>query len=469
MSEKQKDVDVVVIGAGPGGYVAAIRAAQLGRKVHLIDAMERLGGVCLNWGCIPSKALIHVANFFSDIERVSDLGIAIDSKSLDLAQTQTWKNGILKKLSKGIEQLCKDNGITIHRGIAYFTSRDSIMVEKEDRSESLKFKNAIIATGAHAIELPGLPFGEAKGIVSSKGALGWSELPKKLVVVGAGYIGIELGTVFAKFGSEVTIIEALDRILPEIDQELSRPVERKLKKRGVRIILGSKVKGLDGRTVELEGGDKIEADKVLVAVGRKPNTDNLSLDTAGVLLDEKGFIKVAEDGMTTNSLIYAIGDVVGGALLAHKASAEGKIAAEAMCGQAVSFDHFIPSVIFSDPEIAMVGLTEAQASEKGIKTSTGQFPFAALGRAMASHATDGFVKIVADAETKRLIGCQMVGPHVSELIATVTHALEMGAEVDDLLPIINTHPTFSEAIGEAVESIYGRAIHISPRKQKKES
>jgi dihydrolipoamide dehydrogenase len=285
MGEIQEGVDVVVIGAGPGGYVAAIRAAQLGREVHLVEAMDRLGGVCLNWGCIPSKALIHVANLFSDIGEAGDLGISIDHKSLDLRKTQAWKNEIIKKLSKGIEQLCRDNKITIHRGIAHFKSKDSIMIEGEETSQSLKFKNAIVATGSHAIELPGLPFAEAKGIVSAKGALSWSQVPKKLVVVGAGYIGTELGTVFSKFGSDVTIVEALDRILPEIDADIAKPVERKLKKLGVTTILGAKVQAFDGRRVELEGGEGVSADKVLISVGRNPNTDKLSLEQSAHLCD----------------------------------------------------------------------------------------------------------------------------------------------------------------------------------------
>lgn len=466
MNNKQKKVDVAVIGAGPGGYVAAIRAAQLGREVHLIEAMANFGGVCLNWGCIPSKALIHVANHYSSLDHLDGFGISVENKSLDFSKTQSWKNDILRRLSKGIEQLLKDNGITIHRGIAYFTSNDSLMINGEELSESVKFENAIIATGSHAVELPELPFSKAKGIVSSKGGLSWEEVPKRLAVIGAGYIGVELGLAFAKFGSEVTIIEVLDSVLPEIEVDLARPVARNLKKMGVEVILNAKAKGFDGQKLDLEGGQILEVDKVLVSVGRKPNTENLSLEVAGIEVDQKGFIRVSKNGQSKNPRIFAIGDAVGGALMAHKASAEGKIAAEAICGTPASSSHYVPMVIFSDPEIAMVGLTESEVEKQGIEIKTGQFPFAVLGRAMASQATEGFVKVVADAKTKKLLGFQMVGTHVSELIATATHLLEMGATIDDVAPIINAHPTFSEAIGEAVESIYGHAIHLSPRKQK---
>ncbi len=467
MGSIQEGVDVVVIGAGPGGYVAAIRAAQLGREVHLIEAMERLGGVCLNWGCIPSKALIHVANFFSDIDGAADFGIMVKEKSLDPKKMQAWKDNILKKLSKGIEQLCKDYGITVHQGTAHFDSKNSVTVIRQEGSESLKFKHAIIASGSKAIELPGLPFDEAKGIVSSKGALSWSKMPPKLAVIGGGYIGIEMGTVFAKFGSQVTIVEALDRILPEMDAEIAKPVERKLKKLGVNIVAKAKASSFDGKKLKVDGADDVAADKVLVAVGRKPNAESLDLKAASVDVDARGFILINEKCQTSNPKVYAIGDVAGGMLLAHKASAQGKVAAEAVCGRKVAFENYVPAVIFSDPEIATVGLSEAEAQAAGFAAKSGQFPFAALGRAMASQATEGFVKVVGDAKTKRILGFQIVGPHASELIATASHALEMGALVDDLALIINTHPTFAEAIGEAVESIYGRAIHLSPRKQKK--
>ncbi len=467
MGDIQEGVDVVVIGAGPGGYVAAIRAAQLGREVHLVDSLDRLGGVCLNWGCIPSKALIHVANFFNDLGAAGDFGVNIEQSSLDSQKMQEWKEGIVDRLSKGIGQLCKDNGVTVHKGTAHFTSDKSLAIDSGDRLASYHFKNAIIATGSTEIEIPGLAFDDKKGIVSSRGALSWTEVPQRLVVVGGGYIGIELGTVFAKFGSQVTIVEALDRILTGMDPDIVKPVERKLKKLGVDVRLNAKAESFTDKKLMLEGGEMVEADKVLVAVGRKPNTASLELNSAGVELDEKGFIKTQPNGQTSCSHIYAIGDVAGGMLLAHKASAEGKVAAEAICGQAAALDSLVPAVIFSDPEIASIGLNEHEARTQGYQVETGQFPFAALGRAMAAHATDGFVKVVSDAQSRRLLGFQIVGGHASELIATATHALEMGALSDDLELVINTHPTFAEAIGEAVESIYGKAIHLSPRKQKR--
>lgn len=465
VGEIQEGVDVIVIGAGPGGYVAAIRAAQLGREVYLIDSMDRLGGVCLNCGCIPSKALIHVANVFSGLDSAKDYGISVQGKALDFKKLQEWKEGIISQLSKGVAQLCKENGVTVHQGTARFTSNNSLFVASTEKSSSFKFKNAIIATGSCPLEVPGLSFNEDRGIVSSRGALNWTELPKKLAVIGAGYIGIELGTVYAKLGSEVTMIEALDRILPELDPTLGKPVAKHLKSLGVTTKLNTTAENFDGKALHLSDGSEIAVDKVLVAVGRRPNSENLGLEKAGIEIDEKGFIKTGPDAQTTQANIYAIGDVAGGALLAHKASAEGKIAAEAICGQKVAFDNYVPAVIFSDPEIAVVGLSETEAQKQGLEIKAGQFPFAALGRAMASHATEGFVKVISEEPSKRLLGFQIVGTHASELIATATHALEMGALVDDLSQIINTHPTFSEAIGEAIESIYGKAIHLSPRKQ----
>ena len=467
MGDIQEGVDVIIIGAGPGGYVAAIRAAQLGREVHLIDPLPRLGGICLNWGCIPSKALIHAANFFQDLDHSVDFGVEVSGKSLDVPKLQAWKDDLIAKLTKGIALLCRDNGISVHQGTAHFTSENSVLIESGDTTESLQFKNAVIATGSRPASLPSLPFDEAQGIVSSTEALAWQEIPESLAVIGGGYIGVELGTVYAKFGSQVTIIEALDRLLPEIEADIAKPVVRKLKKIGVSIVTGVRAKSYAKGQLSLENGDTVDATRVLVAVGRQPNTDGLQLEAAGIALDEHGCIKINQQCQTAKPHIYAIGDVAGGMQLAHKASHEGKVAAEAMCGQPAAFDNYVPAVIFSDPEIAMVGLTEEAAKQQGLAVHSGQFPFAVLGRSLASHATDGFVKVVAEEATKRLVGIQIVGGHASDLIAAATYALEMGALSDDVADMINTHPTFAEAIGEAVEALYGRAIHISPRKQKR--
>ncbi len=468
MGDIQEGRELIVIGGGPGGYVAAIRAAQLGKDVTLIDALPQLGGVCLNWGCIPSKALIHVASVYHSLDTAKDFGIHVTGKSVDWSESQSWKQNLIKKLSQGIAALCKDNGVEVIQGMAHFTSEQSVMVESDEHVGSYKFEQAIIASGSKAIEIPTLPFDDSKGIIGAKGALSLSEIPKKLAVVGGGYIGVELGTAYAKLGSQVTIVEAKERLLPEISVDLAKAVSRKLKQLGITTYVSTQANAYDGSYLSLAGEhDPIEADKVLVAVGRRPNTEELQLDLAKVDVDIQGYITVNEQGQSSQENIYAIGDVVGGMMLAHKASAEGKIAAEAICGEPSGFDNYVPAVIFSDPEVAMVGLSETQAQERGLAIQVGQFPFAALGRTVASHESDGFIKIISEVESYRILGFEMVGPHVSELISIATHLLEMGAMVDDVALTINTHPTFAEAIGEAAESIYGHAIHLSPRKQKK--
>lgn len=463
----QEGIDVAVIGAGPGGYVAAIRAAQLGRKVTLIDSRERLGGVCLHEGCIPSKALIHAANVYHGLSEAEEFGVRVEGRSIDVVQMQQWKRGIISKLSKGIGQLCKENHVTFLRGTARFTSPNSLQVDSENETKSYQFKHAIIASGSEAIQIPSLPFDAKKNVVGSKGALNLESIPKKLAVIGAGYIGVELGTVYAKLGSQVTFIEVLDGILPGLDRDITKVIERRLKGLGVTVLTGTEVTGFDKGGLQTKGnGSVVEADQVIVAVGRRPKSDSLNLQQVRVKTDEKGFIVVDQRQQTSQPTIYAIGDVVGEPLLAHKASAEGKVAAEAICGKQAAFDAVVPSVIFSDPEIASVGMTTEEAKEAGIETIVSQFSFAALGKSLAAHAPAGFVKILAAADTKRVLGIHMVGAAASELIAEATMAIEMGAFADDLALTVHTHPTFSEAIAEAAEMLYGEAIHISPRKQK---
>lgn len=466
MGDLEEGLDVAVIGAGPGGYVAAIRAAQLGRDVTLIDGAKRLGGICLREGCIPSKALIHVADVYKGIEEAADFGITVEGRKIDIAQMQEWKSGIIKKLSRGIEQLCKENKVSVICGKAHFTSPNSLQVETEAGMSSYQFNHAIIATGSEAIEIPSLPFNFEKNIIGSKGALNLEKVPQQLAVVGGGYIGIELGTVYAKLGSRVTIIEATDSLLPGMDSDIIKVVSRRLKKLSVTVLLETTANKYDKGTLTTSG-PKVEADCVIVAVGRKPFSKGLNLEQAGVRVDDKGFIIVNKQQQTSQPTIYAIGDIVGGAMLAHKASAEGKIAAEAICGQPSAFDNVVPAVVFSDPEIATVGMTQADAEQRGLNVVVSQFPFAALGKSLAMNATDGFVKIVASADTKQVLGVHMVGGMCSELIAEATLAVEMGAHADDIALTIHTHPTFAEAMAEAADMLYGHAVHLTPRKQTK--
>jgi dihydrolipoamide dehydrogenase len=461
MGDIQEGLDVVVIGAGPGGYVAAIRAAQLGRDVTLIDERVALGGVCLSEGCIPSKALIHASNLYDQIAHAEIYGIKVEGASCDLGEMQRWKEGIIQKLTQGVQQLCQSNKVTILQGTAQFTTKNSLQVTHDDSIKSFQFKNAIIATGARSVEIPSIPFSEQ--VLSSKEALELTSLPKKLAIIGGGYIGVELGTVYAKLGSTVTIIEAEKRLLPELDKGLGRPVIKQLKALGVTLLTGVKAKEFKGGQLTLEGAENLVVDKVLVAVGRSPNTHNLNLKAAHVQIDERGFIAVNEQCQTSSSKIYAIGDCAGGMLLAHKASAEGKVAAEALCGESIAFDALVPAVIFSDPEIAFVGLSETEAKERGLDTVSSRFPLAAIGRSLASNASEGFVKLIADAKTSRLLGFQMVGHGASELVAEATLAIEMGAHAEDLSLTIHSHPTFSEAIHDAAEGLYGQSIHLASR------
>ncbi len=467
MGDIQEGLDVAVIGAGPGGYVAAIRAAQLGRQVTLIEGRSQAGGVCLHEGCIPSKALIHAANIYQGIADAEELGIVVTNRSIDIAKLQIWKQGLVGKLSKGIVQLCKDNKVTILQGIAQFTSPTSIRIDTSDGAKSYHFKKAIIATGSRPVEIPSLPFYSKKKIFSSTEALSLEKIPSSLAVVGGGYVGVELGTVYAKLGSVVTLIEEQNSILPGLDSDFTKVVAKRLKKLGVIVQTGTRAKEYNGQQLILENGAKpVAADAVVVAVGRRPRTESLDLKQARVKIDERGFIITNAQCQTSQSSIYAIGDVAGEPMLAHKASAEGRVAAEAICGQKSAFDQVVPAVIFSDPEIATVGLSETEAKAEGIDAQVVQFPFAALGRSLASHATEGFVKIVVAADTKRVLGVHIVGHAASELIAEGTLAVEMGAYADDLGLTVHTHPTFAEAIAEAADMIYGHAIHISPRKQK---
>jgi dihydrolipoamide dehydrogenase len=459
------ETDTLVIGAGPGGYVAAIRAAQLGQKVTIVEK-GTLGGVCLNVGCIPSKALIAAGHRYEVAKHSDDMGISADNVKVDFTKVQEWKAGVVKKLTGGVEGLLKGNKVEIVRGEAYFVDANTLRVMDENSAQTYTFKNAIIATGSRPIELPAFKY--TKRVLDSTGALALKEIPKKIVVIGGGYIGTELGGAYANFGTQVTILEGTDEILNGFEKQMSSLVSRNLKKKGAEIITNALAKGVQETensvtvTYEAKGEVKtVEADYVFVMVGRRPNTDELGLEQVGIEMTERGVINIDKQCRTSVSNIYAIGDVVPGPPLAHKASYEGKIAAEAIAGHPAQIDYLgIPAVVFSDPELASVGYTEAQAKEEGLEVKTAKFPFAANGRALALNATDGFVKLVTRKEDGLVIGAQIAGPSASDMIAELGLAIEAGMTAEDLAMTIHAHPTLGEITMEAAEVALGSPIHV---------
>lgn len=460
-----EEVEVLVIGAGPGGYVAAIRAAQLGKSVTIVDKAE-LGGVCLNRGCIPSKALISAAHHYEAAKESPFPGIETTA-TFDFKKVQEWKQSVVNKMTSGVQQLLKGNKVNVIHGEAFFTKPNEVRVMQENGSQRLQFQHCILATGSRPIELKNLPLG--RRVIDSTGALSLDHVPKRLVVVGGGYIGIELGQTFAKFGSQVTIIEGLDSILALFDKQMVRLVEKNLKKYNVQIETNALAQGVeeteDGVKLtykDKDGNEKtIEADYVLVTVGRRPNTDEIGLQDAGIELTDKGLVKVDQQCRTTNPNVFAIGDIVPGPALAHKASYEGKVAAEVIAGKPSIVDYrCIPSVVFSDPEMASVGLTEEEAKKEYGQVAVGRFPYAANGRATALNATDGFIKLIANKENGVLVGAQVVGVEASNIIAELGLAIEMSATLEDIALTIHAHPTLGEMVMEAAEVGLGEPIHI---------
>lgn len=468
--------DAVVIGAGPGGYPAAIRLGQLKIKTAIIER-EYMGGVCLNVGCIPSKAVIHAAKMFDKLGHSEDIGITITGKPvLDMAKLQAWKGGVVNKLTSGVRTLLKGNHVEIIDGSATLVKSGSdghrITVKTAAGEQTIIAKNIVLATGSRPFEIPGFKIDQQR-IIDSTGALALGEIPKRLIVIGGGYIGLELGMCYAKFGSKVTVVEALPRLLGTMDKDCVGVVERKLKKMGVEVMLETKAKSWADKgdravlTVELKDGKTaaIDADKILLAVGRKPNSENLGLDQAGVAVGKGGFV-IADDHLRTNVPgIYAIGDLIGGMMLAHKATKEGEVVAEIIAGHKTAFDvRTIPAVVFTDPEVSSTGMTEDEAKAKGYAAlKIGKFPFAALGRALSVNDTDGFIKVIADAKTGELLGVHIAGNGGSDLISEATLAIEMGAVADDLRLTIHPHPTLSEGMMEAAAAAMGEAIHIINR------
>lgn len=464
-----KTYDVVVIGSGPGGYVAGIRCAQLGMKTAVVER-EKLGGVCLNVGCIPSKAMIGAASFLEKMKvDAPKMGFGLSKIDLDMGKLQEWKSSVCNKMSGGVSQLLKGNGCTVHSGDATFKDPYTLEVKSSSGVETLKAKNFILATGSRPVEVPGFKFDE-KDILSSTGALDLQEVPKRIVVIGGGYIGLEIGSFLSKLGSEVQVVEAQKSLLAGVvDPECVSIVERKLKRVGVKIHYGAKAKAAkktgEGLEVEIEAGGKaqiLKCDKILVTVGRRPNSDQARLKEIGVQIDEKGFVKVNAQRRTSLPHIFAIGDLCGQPMLAHKASHEGVMVAEILSGQNRVFDaKTVPAVIFVDPEVASAGWTEEEARSHGHKElKVAKFPFAANGKAVSMNEADGFVKMIADAQTHVLLGVHIVGPEASNLISEAALALEMGATLEDIALTIHPHPTLGETMMEAAEAALGHAIHV---------
>ncbi|MDW7615695.1 dihydrolipoyl dehydrogenase [Peribacillus simplex] len=460
------ETDTIVIGAGPGGYVAAIRAAQLGQKVTIVEK-EYLGGVCCNVGCIPSKALIAAGHRYETAKHSDAYGITAENVKVDFSKVQEWKASVVKKLTGGVEGLLKGNKVEIVRGEAFFVGSNSLRVMGEKNAQTYTFKHAIIATGSRSIELP--TFKYSKRVLNSTGALSLNEIPEKIVVIGGGVIGIELGGAYANFGTQVTILEGADEILGVgFEKQMSAVVTKSMKKKGVEFYTKAMAKGVEetenGVTVtfEVKGEEqKIDADYVFVMVGRRPNTDEIGLEQTGVKVIDRGLIEIDKQCRTNVPNIYAIGDVVPGPQLAHKAFYEAKIAAEAIAGHPSEIDYIgIPAVVFSDPELATVGYTEQQATNEGIEVVAAKFPYAGNGRALSLDSTEGFVKLVTRKEDGLIIGAQVAGANASDLISELALAVETGLTAEDIALTIHAHPTLGEMTMEAAEVALGTPIHI---------
>ncbi len=466
-----KSYEVAVIGGGPGGYVAGIRLGQLGKKAVVIEK-EHLGGVCLNWGCIPSKALIHAANLVGELHEFSEFGIQAKELSVDATKLQAWKDGIIKKQRGGISSLLKSNACDHIKGEAKLTGPKTLEVKLDNGggSETITFEHLVLAHGASVIEIPGFAYDDDV-IGYAKHAVSYDKVPERLVIIGGGVIGSELGMVYAKLGSKVTIVEMLDGILPGMDPDLLRPITKRMKKLGIELLTKTKAKGVtkNGKTavveVEVDGGSKkLEADKVLVAVGFRANNKSIGLEKAGVATDERGWVKIDDKCRTNVPHIYAIGDCTGAPLLAHRSSKMGEVAAEVIAGHPAAYDvRAMPLAVFTDPEVAQAGLTEADAKKLGYEVATGVFPMAALGRAATMNATDGLVKVVIDKKSDVVLGVGITAFNACDLIAEACLAIEMGALAEDVGMTVHAHPTLSESIMEAAKAARGEAVHIVNR------
>lgn len=466
VGELTQETDVLVIGGGPGGYVAALAAAAAGMQTALVEMADVPGGVCLREGCIPSKALLHVAKIIGEAAHAAEFGVRFGKPETDVAKLRDHKNGIIKKLAGGVKQLLSGRGVEYIHGRAFFEDARTARIEGGDVSR-VKFKHCIIATGSRAKTLPESLMPRAL-CWDAADALKMSEIPRRLLVVGGGYIGLELGQVYAALGSEVTVLEALPNILAGADADLARPLIAKLKKQVKAIITSASLKGAKKKgeavavTYAVGGADKTEEfDRVLVSVGRRPNSDDIGLERTGAKVDDKGFITVDAQRRTTDKRIFAIGDVACEPMLAHKAMREAKVAVEAIAGKPTVFDPAcIPAVVYTDPEVAWCGVTEQEATAQGLDVKISKFPWAASGRAVAMGRTDGLTKLIFDNKTQRLVGMGIVGAHAGDLIAEGVLAMEMAAVAEDIGATIHPHPATSETLAEAAEAMFGHATHV---------
>jgi len=468
------ECDTVVLGAGPGGYTAAFRAADLGQKVVLIERYSALGGVCLNVGCIPSKALLHAAKVITEAEEMSRFGIRMGKPEIDLDALREWKNGVVRKLTGGLASLARSRKVQVVQGVGAFTSQNTIAVESAEGVKVIRFANAIIAAGSSAVQIPGFPHGHP-GLVDSTGALELRTIPERMLVIGGGIIGLEMACVYDALGAKVTVVEFADNLVMAADRDIVQPMQKRISGRYEAIHLKTKVTSLEAQ------GDKLIAifdgetapkepqtfDMVLMAVGRRPNGKLIGADKAGVIVDERGFIPVDKQQRTNVSHIFAIGDICGDPMLAHKATNEGKVAAEVIAGHKVAFDALtIPSVAYTDPEMAWMGLTETEAKAKGIPYEKASFPWVASGRALAMGRDDGATKLLWDPSTRRILGAGIVGVNAGELLAETVLALEMGADLEDLALTVHAHPTLSETVMFAAEIGLGSITDmVVPRKR----
>ncbi|MGA1375002.1 MAG: dihydrolipoyl dehydrogenase [Steroidobacteraceae bacterium] len=471
-NDVSRHTPVLVLGAGPGGYTAAFRAADLGLEVTLVERWPTLGGVCLNVGCIPSKALLHAAKVIDEAASMSAHGIEFGAPKIDADKLRGWKSGVVKKLTGGLEALAKQRKVTVMRGSGRFVAPRVLEVTGDGGTTRISFDYCIIAAGSEPVRLPFVP--QDPRVMDSTDALELRELPKRLLVIGGGIIGLEMGCVYDALGTRVSVVEVMKQLMPGADPDLVKPLEKRLRKRYEQVLLGIKVKAVtalpEGLRVEFEGEGAPEPqtyDRVLVAVGRKPNGGMLEAEKAGVNVDDRGFIRVDRQMRTNVPHIFAIGDLVGQPMLAHKATHEGKVAAEVIAGEKRAFDaRVIPSVAYTDPEVAWVGLTESEAKAKGIAVQKGMFPWAASGRSLAQGRDEGFTKLLFDPQTHRVVGGGLVGPNAGELIGEIALAIEMGADASDVGLTIHPHPTLSESIAFAAEAFEGTLTDLYVPKRK---
>ena len=465
--------EIVVLGAGPGGYAAAFRAADLGKQVILIERHSKLGGVCLNVGCIPSKALLHVAKIITEADEVSHHGVTFSKPTIDINKIRSWKESIIAKLTGGLIALSKQRKVNVVYGVAKFSSPNSISVETSDGSKTITFDNAIIAAGSSVARIPGFPYDDPR-LIDSTGALLLQDIPERMLIIGGGIIGLEMGTVYDALGSKISVVELADGLIPGADRDLVRPLHKRIEKRYEAIYLKTKVTKIEakkeGLNIIFEGDNAPQPqlyDRVLLAVGRRPNGHEINAEAAGVMVNAHGFIPVDKQQRSNVPHIYAVGDIVGDPMLAHKATHEGKVAAEVIAGHKTSFDALtIPSVAYTDPEISWMGLTETQAKAQGIAYEKASFPWAASGRALSMGREEGLTKLLYDPQTKCILGAGIVGSNAGELIAETVLALEMGANMQDIGLSIHPHPTLSETVGFAAEIAEGSITDLyMPRKK----